>query len=72
LSANEIEELGGKEGCVKAKGFMYTGINAFGWGTWFRMMRQGELSKLARIQVDIPNDLDSLWTLDIKKSTAIP
>ena len=27
---------------------------------------------MARIQVDIPNDLDNLWTLDIKKSTAIP
>lgn len=36
------------------------------------MMRQGDLSKLARIQVDIPNTLDDLWTLDIKKSTAIP
>ena len=36
------------------------------------MMRQGEHSKLARIQVDIPNDLDDLWTLDIRKSTAIP
>ena len=42
------------------------------WGSWFRMMRQAELSKLARVQVDIPNELDSLWTLDIKKSTAMP
>ena len=36
------------------------------------MMRQGDLSKLARVMVDIPNDLDDLWTLDIKKSHAIP
>lgn len=35
-------------------------------------MRQGDMSKLARIQVDIPNTLDDLWTLDIKKSSAIP
>ena len=35
-------------------------------------MRQGDLSKLARVQVDIPNSLDDLWTLDIKKSTAVP
>ena len=41
-------------------------------GTWFRMMVKGDLSKLARIRVDIPNTLDDLWTLDIKKSTAIP
>jgi hypothetical protein len=36
------------------------------------MMPQAELSRLARVQVDIPNELDSLWTLDIKKSTAMP
>ena len=31
-----------------------------------------DISKLARIMIDIPNTLDHLWTLDIKKSTAIP
>lgn len=73
LSANEIDELGGKDGLRKRQGFyVYRNKRLLVWGTWFRMMRQGELSKLARIQVDIPNDLDSLWTLDIKKSTAIP
>lgn len=73
LSTDEIEELGGKEGLRKSQGFyVYRNKRLLVWGTWFRMMRQGELSKLARIQVDIPNDLDSLWTLDIKKSTAIP
>ena len=30
------------------------------------------MSKLARIRVDIPNTLDALWTLDIKKSSALP
>lgn len=73
LSADEIEELGGKEGLRRSQGFyVYRNKRLLIWGTWFRMMRQGELSKLARIQVDIPNDLDSLWTLDIKKSTAVP
>ena len=73
LSAEEIEKLGGREGLRKSQGFyVYRNKRLLVWGTWFRMMRQGELSKLARIQVDIPNDLDSLWTLDIKKSTAIP
>jgi hypothetical protein len=73
LSPNEIEELGGKEGLRKSQGFyVYRNKRLLVWGTWFRMMQQGELSKLARIQVDIPNDLDGLWTLDIKKSTAMP
>jgi hypothetical protein len=35
-------------------------------------MRQEELTKLTRVRVDIPNSLDHLWTLDIKKATASP
>lgn len=73
LTSDEINALGGKEGLRKSQGFyVYRNKRLLIWGTWFRMMRQGELSKLARIQVDIPNELDSLWTLDIKKSTAVP
>lgn len=73
LSLNEVSALGGKEGLRKSQGFyIYRNKRLLIWGTWFRMMRQGELSKLARVQVDIPNELDDLWTLDIKKSTAMP
>lgn len=42
------------------------------WGTWFRIMPRDELGKLARVQVDIPNTLDHLWALDVKKSSALP
>ena len=31
---------------------------------------RSELNKLARIQVDIPSSLDSVWMLDVKKSSA--
>jgi hypothetical protein len=73
LSPDEIAALGGEEGLRRQQGFyVYRNKRMLVWGTWFRMMRQGELSKLARIQVDLPNSLDDLWTLDIKKSTAIP
>lgn len=73
LSNDEIVALGGKEGLRKSQGFyVYRNKRLLVWGTWFSMMRQGELSKLARVQVDIPNELDNLWTLDIKKSTAAP
>lgn len=73
MSAQEINMLGGKDGLRKQQGFyVYRNKRLLIWGTWFRMMRQGELSKLARVQVDIPNSLDDLWTLDIKKSTAYP
>lgn len=73
LTNEEIVALGGKDGLRKSQGFyIYRNKRLLVWGTWFRMMRQAELSKLARVQVDIPNELDNLWTLDIKKSTAMP
>lgn len=73
LSAEEVNELGGKEGLRRQQGFyIYRNKRLLVWGTWFRMMRQGEMSKLVRIRVDIPNALDDLWTLDIKKSSAVP
>ena len=73
LTLDEIKMLGGKDGLRKQQGFyVYRNKRLLVWGTWFRMMRQGDLSKLARIRVDIPNTLDDLWTLDIKKSSALP
>ena len=42
------------------------------WGTWFRLAPKEEFFKLTRVQVDIPNSLDHLWSLDIKKSSASP
>lgn len=73
MDLEEKEALGGKEGLRKQQGFyVYRNKRLLIWGTWFRMMRQGDMSKLARVMVDIPNDLDDLWTLDIKKSHAIP
>ena len=73
MTNEEIKSLGGKDGLRKLQGFyVYRNKRLLVWGTWFRMMRKGELSKLARIRVDIPNSLDELWTLDIKKSTATP
>jgi hypothetical protein len=73
LTQAEINLLGGKDGLRRQQGFyVYRNKRLLVWGTWFRMMRQGDLSKLARVRVDIPNSLDHLWTLDIKKSTAVP
>lgn len=73
LSEAEIRMLGGNDGLRRKQGFyVYRNKRLLVWGTWFRLIRQGDLSKLARVQVDIPNSLDDLWTLDIKKSTATP
>ena len=73
LTAAEKRALGGSEGLSKDQGFyIYRNKRLLVWGTWFRMHKKDELSKLARIRVDIPNALDHLWTLDIRKSSAIP
>lgn len=73
MTSDEISLLGGKEGLRRHQGFyVYRNKRLLVWGTWFRMMRQGDMSKLARIQVDLSNALDDLWALDIKKSSALP
>lgn len=73
LTHQERNLLGGSEGLTKDQGFyIYRNKRLLVWGTWFRMHRKDELSKLARIRVDIPNALDHLWTLDIRKSSAVP
>jgi hypothetical protein len=73
LTPDELSLAGGEEGLRRQQGFyIYRNRRLIIWGTWFRLARQEELTKLARVRVDIPNSLDSLWTLDIKKSAASP
>lgn len=52
--------------------YIYRGGRLVIWGTWFRLMPKNDLGRLARVRVDIPNALDHLWSLDIKKSSANP
>jgi hypothetical protein len=73
LTRKEVELAGGEEGLRRNQGFyIYRNERLICWGSWARLTRQEELTKLARVRVDIPNTLDHLWTLDIKKSSAIP
>lgn len=73
LTPQEIAEAGGEEGLRRNQGFyVYRNRRLIVWGTWFRLVKQEEMTKLARVIVDIPNSLDHLWSLDIKKSAAHP
>ena len=73
MSKEEIDLYGGKNGLRNLQGFyIYRNKRLITWGTWFKLIRMDEFSKLTRVRVDIPNSLDDLWTLDIKKSTAYP
>ena len=49
--------------------YIYRNERLIVWGTWFGRGRD-ELTKYARIKVDIPNTLDSVWGIDIKKQSA--
>ncbi len=50
--------------------YLYRNKRLISWGSWFRMGLKSEQNKLARVQVDIPSALDSIWMLDVKKSSA--
>jgi len=70
LSAKDRKLIVG-ENLKHSQGFyVYRNKRLIIWGTWFRLINQFELNKLARVRVDIPNSLDSIWEIDVKKSTA--
>lgn len=52
--------------------YVYRGKRLLLAGDWLGLFRKEEHYKLVRIQVDIPNTLDSEWQIDIKKSKAYP
>ena len=71
LKASEVEKLAGKEGYVRNQGFyIYRNYRLIIRGTWFKIIPHGELVKLARIKVDIPNSLDVEWKITVDKSDA--
>ena len=66
-----MDKVKGQRQIKKRSGFyVYRNKRLIIWGTWFRLERKDELNKLARVMVDIPNSLDYMWSIDIKKSTA--
>lgn len=69
----EYEKYAGEEGYLRSQGFyVYRNRRLIRHGTWFRLCKQEEITKLARVQIDIPNSLDHLWTIDVRKSRANP
>lgn len=71
LTNEEYEISGGEEGYVKNQGFyIYRNNRLIIHGTWFRLAKHGELSKLVRVRVDIPNSLDDMWKITVDKSDA--
>ena len=71
VSQTQWDHYGGAEGYVRNQGFyVYRERRLIIHGTWFGLARQTELTKLARVRVDIPNSLDQPWKIDVKKASA--
>lgn len=73
LSQQEYEFYATEEGYIKSQGFyLYRGNRILIYGTWWGLHKTVDAHKLVRIKIDIPNDMDALWGIDIKKSIARP
>lgn len=71
LKEKDKQLIGGIENLRAKQGFyIYRNKRLIIWGTWFGMKQRAELTKNARIRVDIPNSLDNIWSIDIKKQQA--
>ena len=74
LSDEDLEKVGGLASLRSGQGFyIYRNDRLIIYGTWFRistMSMSSELLKYGRIKVDIPNTLDDVWEIDIKKQNA--
>ncbi|MEG3755238.1 ATP-binding protein [Psychromonas arctica] len=73
VSAQEYDKFAGEGGYLHNQGFyVYRNKRLIIKSTWFRLMPKDELTKLIRVRVDIPNSLDHIWKIDVKKSNANP
>lgn len=79
MGAQTYEQAAGPNGWNHHQGFyVYRNERLLLAGSWLGLGggRHGwtkeEHYKLARIKVDIPNQMDSLWQIDVKKSSAVP
>jgi hypothetical protein len=73
IDKETYEKGEGIKGWVAHQGFyIYRNERLLVAGSWLGMFRNEEHYKLARIMVDIPNNLDDEWQIDIKKSSARP
>jgi hypothetical protein len=74
LSPEERDAGRGPEGWNAHQGFyVYRERRLLVAGDWLRLGPQkDEHAKLARIRIDLPNDLDEDWQIDVRKATARP
>ncbi len=73
VTPSEWERHAGPGGYARNQGFyVYREKRLILHGTWFGLARQTELTKLARVRIDLTNKLDTFWKIDVKKASAQP
>lgn len=73
ISQQDYQKYGTEEGYTKTQGFyVYRANRLLIHGTWLNLHKISDSHKLVRIMIDIPNNQDNHWGIDIKKSTAKP
>jgi hypothetical protein len=73
ISQQEYARYATEEGYTRSQGFyLYRANRLLIYGTWWGLHKLGDAYNLVRIKIDIENDQDSAWGIDIKKSTASP
>jgi hypothetical protein len=69
LSTKQHANLCPKGDYFNSQGFyIYRAGRLLTHGSWFRLAKKNQANKLVRVEVNIPNSVDSKWKLDIKKS----
>jgi len=67
----EWEKFAGEGGYLKNQGFyVYREKRLILHGTWFGLARKKASTQLARVRIDISNELDNEWKIDVKKASA--
>lgn len=73
VTEEQWRRYAGKAGYLKNQGFyLYRERRLIMYGTWFGLARQTELTQLSRVRIDMPNGLDEVWHVDVKKASARP
>lgn len=73
VSIEEWERYALEDGYLKSQGFyLYRAKRLIVSGTWFGLAKQTELTKLARVRIDMPNGMDELWKVNVLKASAQP
>lgn len=73
ISEEKYKYAEGVKGWNEQQGFyIYRNERLLLAGDWLGLFRKEEHYKLTRIQIELPNTLDSEWQIDIKKSVARP